>query len=255
VVDSGSADATVDIARRAGANVVHRPFDNWAAHQNWCVQNVPFIHDWVLYLDADERVSPELAENAMRVAATQTSYAAFRVQRRDFLEGRWLRHVQASPYYVRVFRPGRVRYERLVNPVTLVDGAVGDLAGFLDHYPFSKGWGHWLERHNSYSSLEAHQQINEAEQGQRFRVSTALLSRDFHTRRLHQKGLFSKLPGRPLLRFVYLYLFRRGFLDGGPGLRYAAAQAVYEYMIALKRKELELRSRSNPRLPPEDAGH
>jgi hypothetical protein len=166
---------------------------------------------------------------------------AFRVRRRDFLLNTWLKHVQASPYYLRLFRPEKLRYERLINPVTIADGPVGELLGYLDHYPFSKGTSYWLSRHNSYSTLEA-QQIAANRRG---RIDhswwRAFTSRDFHERRFHQKELFYRLPLRPLAKFVILYILKGGFLDGRAGFRYAVLQAFYEYMIVLKVKEIAAR--------------
>ena len=149
VLDSISTDDTVVIAQAAGARVTQRPFDNWAAHQNWALANLPFRHPWVFYLDADERVTPELAHNLQAAAASPGDNVAFRVQRRDFLNQTWLKHVQASPFYLRLFQPRHMRYERLVTPISIADGPTSTVTGFLDHYPFSKGYTHWLNRHNS----------------------------------------------------------------------------------------------------------
>ena len=240
VYDSYSTDQTVSIARTAGATVTQREFDNWAAHQNWGVRNIAFRHPWVFYIDADERVTPEL-RSAMQAAVSHAGEnVAFRVQRRDFLLGTWLKHVQASPFYIRLFRPERVSYERLVNPVTRVEGPVATIGGYLDHFPFSKGTAHWLARHNSYSSLEA-QQIDLNRQGRiDFSLRKALFERDFNERRYHQKELFYRLPARPLLKFCLLYFAKRGLLDGRAGFTYATLQAFYEYMIVLKQRELSV---------------
>ncbi|MFQ3587668.1 MAG: glycosyltransferase family 2 protein [Fimbriimonadaceae bacterium] len=238
VFDSCSTDRTVDIARERGATVTQRPFDNWASHQNWGLQNLPFRHPWVLYIDADERVTPELAEAVRRAAEQPGDRVAFEIRRRDFLHGRWLKHVQATPYYLRLFRPDKMRYERLVNPVSVPNGPVGHLAGYLDHYPFSRGMSHWFERHNWYSTLEATQEIVDREHRVRVSLVRALFARDLHERRYHQKGIFHRLPARPTLRFLILYVLKGGFLDGRAGLTYARLQAIYEYMIVLKVREM-----------------
>ena len=151
VYDSLSTDRTVEIAEAAGAKVTKRAFDNWASHQNWGLANIPFKNEWVFYIDADERMTPELIQAIQGALAQPADNVAFRVQRRDFFVGTWLKHVQASPFYMRLFKPGKMRYERLVNPISLADGPVGQVNGYLDHFPFSKGVGHWLDRHNSYS--------------------------------------------------------------------------------------------------------
>jgi glycosyltransferase involved in cell wall biosynthesis len=252
VYDSGSADATADIAARAGAQFLLRPssadhelFDgDEAEHKNWALANLSFKYDWVLHLDADERVTPELAASLQQAVRNPGDKVAFRVRRRDFWGDRWLRHVQTTSYYMRLFRPEKMRYERLVNPISIADGPVGELAGFLDHYPFSKGMGHWLNRHNSYSSLEAQQIASNRVANQRFSLSQALFGKDRNQRRFHQKELFYRMPARPMLKFLLLYVGKRGFLDGRAGFRYAMLQSFYEYMIVLKTKELARQAKS-----------
>jgi glycosyltransferase involved in cell wall biosynthesis len=244
VFDSFSTDETVTLAKRFGARVTQREFDNWSAHQNWGLSNLPFKYPWVLYVDADERVTPELRDAAIKAVQTNSKEVAFRMQRRDFLNGTWLKHVQTSPYYIRLFRPEKIRYERLVNPVTIVDGAVGDLSGFLNHYPFSKGVSHWIARHNSYSTFEAQQILENRKAGPRFNAFSAFVEHDFNIRRFHQKELFYRLPMRPLIKFLVLFGMKRGFLDGRAGLQYALLQTIYEYFIVLKTRELERTDRS-----------
>jgi glycosyltransferase involved in cell wall biosynthesis len=243
VFDSQSTDRTPEIARAAGAHVTTRAFDNWAAHQNWGLANIPFRNPWVLYIDADEVVTPQLRASVIEAVTNPTENVAFRIQRRDFFEGTWLRHVQASPFYMRLFRPQKMRYERLVNPVSIPDGPVGQLSGFLDHFPFSKGVGYWLDRHNKYATFEAQQilanrRAHAANGGAPFSIRSAFLERDFHKKRYHQKELFYRLPARPVVKFLMLYLAKRGFLDGRAGLRYSILQSIYEYMIVLKTDEL-----------------
>lgn len=239
VYDSMSTDATVDIAECFGAKVTRRSFDDWSTHQNWGLQNIPFAHAWVFYLDADERVTPELAQAVLSAAASPGVLVAFRVRRRDFFMGSWLKYAQASPFYMRLFRPEKMRYERLVHPVSIPDGPVGSLPGFLDHYPLSKGLVHWIERHNSYSTLEARQIVQDRRQGVKFSLAKAFFASDFHERRVNQKQLFYRMPLRPLLKFLVLYIGKRGFMDGRAGFVYATLQAIYEYFIVLKTRELE----------------
>jgi glycosyltransferase involved in cell wall biosynthesis len=236
VFDSHSTDGTLEIAHQHGARITSRPFDNWAAHQNWALAHIPFRHPWVFYLDADEVVTPALHAALLAAVQQPGEHVAFRIQRRDFLHGTWLRHVQTSPFYLRLFRPEKMRYERLVNPISIPDGPVGQLSGYLDHFPFSKGIAHWLERHNQYSTLEARQIV--ASPRHPFSLRAAFTAKDFHRRRYHQKELFYRLPARPLLKFLLLYIARRGFLDGRAGLCYALLQSIYEYLIVLKTDEL-----------------
>ena len=140
---------------------------------------------------------------------------------------------------MRLFRPEKMRYERLVNPVSVPDGPVGELTGHINHFPFSKGISHWIARHNSYSTLEAEQILADGAADRRFSLAKALFARDVTERRVHQKGLFYNLPARPLVKFLLLYFGKRGFLDGHAGLTYSVLQSFYEYMIVLKTRELE----------------
>jgi glycosyltransferase involved in cell wall biosynthesis len=239
VYDSLSDDRTTEIAESYGAKVTSRAFDNWASHQNWGLANIPFKHDWVFYIDADERMTPELRDAALKAVKAAGDNVAFRVQRRDFFMGTWLKHVQTSPYYIRLFRPGKIHYERLVNPITIPDGPAGELTGYLDHFPFSKGVTHWLARHNSYSTFEAKQIVANRRTRVKLQLKKAFLERDFNERRFHQKELFYRIPLRPFIKFLIIYFLKRGFLDGRAGLTYATLQSIYEYMIVLKTRELE----------------
>ncbi len=245
VYDSHSTDRTVEIAQASGARVTQRQFDDWSSHQKWGLANLPFRHPWVFYLDADERVTPRLVESIRPAIHNPGGNVAFRVRRRDFWGNRWLKHAVASSYYIRLFRPEKMHYERLVNPVSIADGPVGELAGYLDHYPFSKGMTHWLNRHNSYSSLEAEQILRNRAVNEPFSVMQAFFAANCNQRRFHQKELFYHLPARPLLKFLLLYVVKRGFLDGRAGLNYAMLQSFYESMIVLKTQE-QSRKTSRP---------
>jgi len=242
VLDSYSDDNTVAIAQSCGAKMAYRKFDYFSAHQNWALQNIPFQYPWVFYIDADERVTAELAQSIHRAVVDPGGKVAFRIQRRDFFLGRWLKHVQASPFYLRLFLADKMHYERMGHPVSVPDGPVGQIGGYLDHFPFSKGMAHWVIRHDKYSTEEAQQIVNNRLNNARFSPFLAFFGRDFHSRRFHQKELFYRLPGRPLVKFYFLYVLKRGFLDGTPGLTYAILQSFYEYLIVLKTREFESKS-------------
>lgn len=237
VLDSLSTDRTQEIARAAGAHVHTRAFDDYATHRNAALA-LQFKHPWLFILDADERPTPELSAEMQRVISeAPANTAGFRLRRRDFLFGAWLKHAQISPYYIRLVRPERARYTRAINEVLEVDGPVAELLHPLDHYPFSKGIAHWIAKHNSYSTMEA--ELIVRQQGLKDpSLRKALRDPDFHTRRLHQKALFYRLPGRPLIKWCYMMFLRGAILDGAAGVTYATLQSIYEYMIVLKTKEL-----------------
>jgi glycosyltransferase involved in cell wall biosynthesis len=239
VFDSFSTDATVEIARSAGAQVQQRVFDDYATHRNAALREIHFKHAWVFVVDADERPTPELAREMRQVVVEAAAdVSGFRLRRRDFLFGTWLKHAQISPFYIRLVRPGRSRYTRAINEVMEVDGRVAELSYSLDHYPFSKGVAHWVAKHNVYSTMEA--ELIYRQQGLEDPSWTkALRDPDFHVRRLHQKALFYRMPGRPLIKWMYMMLIRGAVLDGAAGMAYATLQSFYEYMIVLKTRELE----------------
>jgi glycosyltransferase involved in cell wall biosynthesis len=244
VLDSQSTDNTLRISADEGAKVTVRAFDGYASQRNFGLQ-LPFKYSWVLILDADERIpKPLAAEMQSFVTAAPTNVAAARIRRRDIWWGRWLKHAQISPFYVRLVRVGRVHYEREINEVLVVDGTIENLQESFDHYPFSKGLDHWIGKHNLYSHMEAKVIASGGVISPSWK--TALFGHDFNERRVHQKAIFYRLPGRPLIKFIYMLLVRGAFLDGKAGIRYATLQAIYEYMIVLKVKELEQAQRQRP---------
>lgn len=241
VFDSFSTDRTVEIAKAHGARVIQRIFDNYAAQRNAALHEQPFRHEWLLLVDADEEIPAQLAEEMrQRLSRTNEKPAAFRIRRRDFFMGTWLKHAQISPFYVRLVRPDKVHYERAINEVLKVDGEVEELQEPFDHFPFSKGLRHWIDKHNLYSTMEAveAQRVRQASKGD-FSLRTALFGQDFNVRRFHQKGLFYQVPCRPLLKLAYMTVVRRAFLDGTAGITYSVLQSIYEYFIVLKTRELE----------------
>jgi glycosyltransferase involved in cell wall biosynthesis len=238
VFDSFSTDDTVAIAQSAGAHVTQRAFDDYATHRNAAFQ-LPFKNPWLLILDADERPTPELSREMQQLSlAAPGEVSAFSLRRRDFLFDTWLKHAQISPYYIRLVRPERSKYTRAINEVLEVEGIVADLSYPLDHYPFAKGIAHWVAKHNLYSTMEA--ELIYKQQGlQSPSLMTALTSKDFHTRRLHQKAIFYRLPGRPIIKWLYMVFVRGAILDGRAGLTYATLQSIYEYFIVIKTKALQ----------------
>jgi len=238
VFDSESTDRTAEIARTHGATVTTRRFDTYAAQRNAALETLPFKHDWIFILDADERPTPKLAEEMQfAVTATPDGVAAYKLRRRDFLWNTWLQHAQISPFYIRLIRRGRARYVREVNEALTVDGALGELRHPLDHYPFSKGIAHWVHKHNVYSTMEAQLLLSGAGTADAS-LRTALFDKDFHRRRAAQKAIFYLLPGRPVIKWLYMIFWRRAILDGAAGITYATLQSFYEYLIEVKCKEL-----------------
>jgi glycosyltransferase involved in cell wall biosynthesis len=241
IFDSYSTDRTEEIAHARGANFVQRKFDGYAAQRNAALDGLPFRHEWIFILDADERPTAELTQEMQRVVRTAAdAVGGFRLRRRDFFQGTWLKHAQISPYYIRLVRRGKARYAREINEVLEVVGQVTDLKSPLDHFPFSKGVTHWVSKHNSYSTMEA-QVIADGLAHKNASWKTALFGKNFHARRVAQKAIFYRMPARPLVKWLYMMFVRGAILDGRAGIAYANLQAMYEYMIVLKTRE-QLRS-------------
>jgi len=256
VYDSYSTDRTESIALDAGARFVRRPGQDLsiafggdeAFHRTWGLREIPFFHPWVFVLDADERLSTEAYQEILHLFSnldsknldsSNSAPVAYQLRRRDFFRGRHLKHVQVTPWYIRLFRPEFVHYERLINPVTVVNGPIASIHGFIDHFPFSKGMNDWIDRHNTYSTLEARQLSTAPSLVTPLVLRSALFAPHFSQRRFYQKLVFNNLPARPVLKFFWTYILKRGFLDGRSGLSYALLQAIYEFFIQLKLDELK----------------
>ena len=237
IFDSHSADGTQEIARSLGAHVTERTFDNYAAQRNASL-SLAFQHEWILVLDADERVTSELAAEINRVTQNASAdIGAFRIRRRDFLWGTWLKHAQITPFYIRLMRRGHARYVRDVNELVEVNGRIVELTAPFDHFPFSKGIAHWIAKHNAYSTGEA-KLLATGAAVQEASFTTAFFHKDRQTRRAAQKAIFYRVPLRPLFKWCYMVFWRRAILDGHAGLTYATLQSIYEYFIELKRREI-----------------
>lgn len=236
VFDSNSTDRTVEIARSRGARIVQRRFDGYASQRNAALQ-LEFRNPWVLMVDADERVSDELRDEMLtRLSSATANDTLFRLRRKDFFRGKWLKRSSGYPtWFGRLMRVGRVRVEREINEEYHTDGNVGRLQEHLVHYPFAKGVQFWLERHNRYSTMEASALVSAAANPIGY---TGLFAPDPTIRRKTAKQIYYRMPFRPLMMLGYLLIFRGGILDGRPGITFARLRAIYEYMIVLKMKEI-----------------
>tara|TARA_R110002073_G_scaffold118918_1_gene258477 strand:+ start:354333 stop:355193 length:861 start_codon:yes stop_codon:yes gene_type:complete len=255
VFDSYSTDRTTEIAAEMGARVVQRKFDSFGPHQTWGLKEIDYKHRWVFMLDADERMTDGLREEIERIAAKwetgehteEKDPVAYYCGRRNYFRGKWIKHAMPPGNNMRFFQPHLIRFEREVHQVPVVDGEIGYMKGMFDHFNFSKGIGEWIIRHNRYAEMESHENIRARKESPvRF---MNLFSRDRNTRRLEMKNVSLRLPMRPLIKFGYMYVLKGGFLDGKAGWTYCKLQAMYEYMIVLKVREL-----NQPELTAADRG-
>ncbi|WP_041268282.1 glycosyltransferase family 2 protein [Geitlerinema sp. PCC 7407] len=251
VVDSQSSDRSVEIAESYGAQVVQFHFNGrWPKKKNWSLDNLPFRNEWVLIVDCDERITPELWDEIAEAIA-HPEHSGFYLNRRVFFLGKWIRHGGKYPdWNLRLFRHRLGRYENLnteeirntgdneVHEHVILDGPVGYLKEDMLHIDFRDIF-HWLERHNRYSNWEARVYYNllhgMGEQG----TIGANLFGDSVQRKRFLKKIWVRLPFKPLLRFVLFYILRLGFLDGRAGYMYGRLLSQYEYQIGVKLYELQ----------------
>ena len=253
LVDSGSTDSTVSIARAAGAHVVEHPFVAFGRQRNWALQNCALRHPWILFLDADEAGTPEFQQAVLEaINSAPNSVAGFYCCWKMIVEGRWLKRCDSFPkWQFRLLRRGRATFIDFGHGQK--EGEINGTLGYIRepylHFTASKGWGTWLERHNRYSSQEAAERLSAS-------ISWRdIFARDPSVRNKALKPLVSRIPGWPVLRFVQAYLLSGGFLEGRPAFTYCVNLAYYEWMIQIKQRELKTlgrhseRSEAEPRNP------
>ena len=232
--------------QQAGARVVNRAFDNYAAQRNYGLREIQWRNPWVLMLDADEIVPEDLAqEMALRTGSASPATCLFRMRRKDFLFGTWIRGSGGYPtWFPRLARVGRVWVEREINEEYKTDGETGVLEGHLHHYPFNKGFAEWIAKHNRYSTMEA--ALLAGATAPIPPRARELFSADPLQRRRALKSLVYRLPMRPVVIFLAGYVLKRGFLEGRAGLTFSLLRAWYEVMIDLKVRELRRRAQNRP---------
>lgn len=240
VVDSGSSDATPDIARRHGAVVVEHPFVNYATQRNWAIDHLPMRTEWELHLDADERLTGELREEIRTaIARAPAEVDGFLVRRRTVFMGRVILHGGHYPvYHLRLFRRGRARCEaRLYDQHFITPGRVERLNGDLID-TITPSLDRWIERHNRWADLEARQYFSNGQGGE---VTPRLAGTPIERRRWLKKHLYGRFPlfVRPALYFAYRYFLRLGFLDGREGLIFHFLQGFwFRFLIDARIYEL-----------------
>lgn len=260
VIDSDSTDETVPRAQAMGAEVYQFTMSRqgWPKKKNWALDNVPWRHEWLLIMDADEHMTAPLAREIERIVTPDQSAgdeppSGYWLNRRFMFMGRWIRHCGYYPSYnIRLFQHALGRYERIGNlgntgsgdneiheHIVLTTGRAGYLINDFLHYAYPD-LATWVEKHNRYSTWEAHAmladdrgQINASPFGSRI------------ARRRWLKARTRRLPFRPFLRFVYSYVLQLGMLDGYPGFCLCRLLAWYEFLSLVKAREMRRIARSD----------
>jgi glycosyltransferase involved in cell wall biosynthesis len=247
VVDSQSTDESVRIAESHGARVEQFHFNGtWPKKKNWALENIPFKNEWVFILDADEVLPPEAEQEFAAAIANAGDVAGYWINRRFMFLGRWMKHAYYPNWNLRLFRHSLGRYEKITDLSTdsgdnevhehvTVKGPTARLKCEMDHFAFPSVEV-FMEKHNRYSNWEA-RVAAEGKTGEALAHEHVDLKRSL-------RSLAKRMPFRPLLRFLYVYIWQKGFLDGREGYYFARLHAVYEFLSVAKTYEYRKRGRS-----------
>ncbi len=248
VVDSGSEDQTHAIAQQFGARILQFHYTGgWPKKRNWALEEGSLRNEWVLILDADERVTDELRDEIAQ-AIRSDQYVGYYVRWKFIFLDRWMKHCWNHGWMLRLFRKGLAEYEDLglrgqggwdaeVHENIVPSGPTGRLQSMLLHES-EDHLARWIRKQNEYSDWNAARRLQQP-QGDA-PSATDIFSRDPVVRRRWLKALYLRLPGRPLLMFLFLYVFKAGFLDGRAGYYFCALRAWHELAIDAKVYESRL---------------
>ena len=247
IVDSYSTDRTLEICRAAGARVVQNPFVNQAKQFQWSLDNVPVTSEWIIRLDADEIIEPDLAkEIAEKLPQLRSDVAGINLHRKTIFLNRWIKHGGRYPLtMLRIWRRGKGRIEDrwMDEHIYLTEGrAVTFDGGFADHNLNDLTF--FTDKHNKYATREAIEVINQRRGLFLFKNDggTRTTSRQASSKRFLKENLYNKVPFEigALSYFLYRYFLRFGFLDGREGLIYHFLQGFwYRFLVGAKVRELE----------------
>ena len=244
IVDSGSSDRTVEIAQQTGCQVFEHPFENYAQQLNWALQNLPITTPWIVRLDADERLTPELVEELNRILPqTPDDITGYQVKRRVFFMGRWIRHGGYYPtWLLRVWRTGVGTCEQrwMDEHIVLSEGKIASLRhDIIDEN--QKGLSFWIDKHNRYADREVKDMLNVATESDELLANNEQHSQASQ-RRWVKKNFYARSPLflRAFLYFLLRYTIGLGFLDGKEGLIFHFLQGFwYHFLIDAKIYELQ----------------
>jgi len=253
VVDSQSTDKTIKIAKEYTNKIFQFYYQGgFPKKKNWALKNLPFSYEWVLFLDADERVTPELKEEIISVLLDPKDFAGFYINRKFIFFGKWIKHCGWYPSWnLRLFKHKLGRFENLntqdtpdmgdveVDEHVILRGKAGYLKNDILHKDY-KDIHHFIERHNRYSDWQARVYYNLLKGKEKDTIGASLFGTPLQRKRFFKK-IWVRLPFRPILRFILMYFFRLGFLDGKAGLVFCSLMSAYEIMINAKLRELKIK--------------
>jgi glycosyltransferase involved in cell wall biosynthesis len=249
VIDSQSADATAEIARSFGAQVAQFHYQGgWPKKRQWAMESLPLAYDWILLVDADESLTPQLEQEIKR-AIENPDFDGYYIALRVHFLGRELRHCGASFYKLSLFRRGRGRYEcRLreqdtsmadmeIHEHVMVEGKTAKLKYPLLHHNI-ESLSRYIRKHDEYSNWEARVWTQDHSGANVDQLPPSLFASQAQRRRWLKRH-FLNLPGSSLLFFLYKYVWLLGFLDGVPGLIFCVFQGIQFFHVKAKIYELK----------------
>ena len=244
VLDSGSTDSTVEIAEKLGAKTFYRKFDNYAAQRNYAIKELPIATEWMLFLDADEYLSPELKEEIEQELANPHA-DGYMIKFRFYFMGRWIKH---GGYYgtkiLRLFKREKASVDRDMNEHVVIDGIVGEMKHDFIHDDH-KGITEWIDKHNRYATYEAMELIkyDERKKSEKKDEFADIFGTQAQKKRWIREYIWNPLMPplvRPFIYYFYRYFLKLGFLDGRPGFIYHFLQGLWwTFLIDVKYIEMK----------------
>lgn len=239
LVDSGSTDNTATIAKALGCDIYFNPWPGFACQRNWALKNTDIKTEWVIFIDADEEVTNPMYKEIIR-SIQSSDFNAYYICFKVIFLNKWVKYSSNFPiWHPRIVRNGFVNFKTAISghgETWEVNGKIGYIQEPYIHYSFSKGLSSWFEKHNHLSMIESNAKFK-IEQSFYESIKNIFTS-DAHVRRQSLRALSYNIPLWPFLRFIYQFIFKRGFLDGMPGWIYCTLYLIYELMIFAKIEEL-----------------
>jgi len=256
VLDSFSTDSTLDIAKQYGCKVFQNRFEDYGKQRNHAIAVLPIASEWILFLDADERLTEGLKREIREKLATVPEENGFFIKRRLIWMGKWIRRGYYPTWILRLFRRAKGRCEeRAVNEHLLVEGRVGYLKNDFVHED-RKGIDEWIAKHNQYATREAEELLRRDQGVREGEIALQFSGSQAQRKRWMRHRVWNRLPPlmRPFLYFFYRYVLRGGFLDGRAALVYHFMQALwFPLLIDVKYLEMKRRPIVAPKTEPANA--
>ncbi len=241
ILDSYSKDRTLEIAGQYPCTILQCPFENYSKQRNCALEIFPIKSEWVLFLDADEWMPPDLKEEITSLAKSNPVQNGYYIKRRFIFMGKWIKRGYYPAWILRLFRFGKGRCEeRTVNEHLIVEGQVGHLDHDFIHEDL-KGVSDWISKHNRYAELEALELLKTfSNSGE---IDARIFGTQVERKRWLRNCVWNHLPPlvRPFVFFTYRYLFRGGFLDGRAAFIFHFLQGFWFFLLVdVKLLEMQL---------------